>query len=353
MVFCILGDCNRVECHHCFPVKNCREHEICKKDGICDPIFKILVTGCAGFIGSHLCEYLLKNTQHVVYGIDNINDYYDPSIKESNLFILQNYKRFHYVKEDVLETNKIELWKPDIIVHLAASGGVRYSLENPKWYVRNNIEAFVHLLEEAHKNSIKNIIYASSSSVYGYQSDKEKKLSESDVLSTFNSPYAASKFCMEIFAQTYHRLYQMNIVGMRFFTVYGPRGRPDMAPYLFLNKIHAEEPIQKFGDGTTQRDYTYIDDVIRGIMNIIYNIGDLKCEVYNIGNSNPVSLNEMIQTCEQVVQKKAKVEELELQKGDVPFTFANISKAKRHLNYKPITSLFEGLTKMFRSFTKK
>lgn len=368
MTFCVLGDCNQSNCHHCFPVKNCKDHKICIEEGICSPIletllqpcktkeynsksnFKILVTGCAGFIGSHLCEHLLKHTDYVIYGIDNINDYYDRKIKLQNLMLLQKFPKFTFKKDDVLTTSEISKRKPDIIIHLAASAGVRYSLENPKWYVRNNIEAFIHVLEEAKENNIRNVIYASSSSVYGYQSDQDRKFSESEHLNTFNSPYAASKYCMEIFAQTYHRLYSMNIVGMRFFTVYGPRGRPDMAPYKFLKNISKGKVIQKFGDGTTKRDYTYIDDVIEGIIKIMNNVEDLKCTVYNIGNSNPVTLNEMISTCEHVVERKAMVEQMELQKGDVPFTFANISKAENELSYKPKISLREGLRRMFSSF---
>ena len=366
MTFCILGDCNKFSCHHCFPVKNCREHKICIEDGICSPIsekllpsckkssqepyLKILVTGCCGFIGSHLCEYLLTNTEYLVYGVDNINDYYDRRIKLQNLFLLENFPKFTFKRDNVLTTDEISKKKPDIIIHLAASAGVRYSLENPKWYVRNNIEAFIHVLEEAKENNIRNVIYASSSSVYGYQSDQDKKFSESEHLTTFNSPYAASKYCMEIFAQTYHRLYSMNIVGMRFFTVYGPRGRPDMAPYKFLKNISKGQVIQKFGDGNTKRDYTFIDDVIDGIIRIMKNIENLKCTVYNIGNSNPVTLNEMIYTCERVVEQKAIIEEMELQKGDVPYTFADISKAESELSYKPKISLYEGLKRMFRSF---
>ncbi len=364
MYYCLLGDCSQPHCHHCFPVRNCAHHVICKEHGICSPIenvapvedvtktrigANVLVTGCAGFIGSHLCEQLLlHHNQYQVYGIDNINDYYDRKLKLQNLLLLERFPHFTFKKDDVLTTNQISKVKPDIIIHLAASAGVRFSLENPKWYVRNNIEAFVHVLEEARKNNIQNVIYASSSSVYGVQDDK--KFSESEQIQTLNSPYAASKYCMELFAQTYHRLYDMNIIGMRLFTVYGPRGRPDMAPSLFLHRIAEGKKILKFGDGTSKRDYTYVGDVVEAIFNIMENIHQLGCRVYNIGNSHPITLNEMISTCELVVGKSAIVETTQPQKGDVPYTYANIESAQKEISYQPKTSLLDGLKKMFASF---
>ena len=195
---------------------------------------RILVTGCAGFIGSHVSEYLLKRGD-IVLGIDNLNDYYDVSRKMENLEILQKYSNFEFRKEDICETESISQWKPDKICHLASMAGVRYSIQNPKIYVKVNIEGFIHILEEARINNVKQIVYASSSSVYGL--NKKVPFSEEDKIETCNSPYATSKMAMELYAKTYHQLYNLNLIGLRFFTVYGPRGRPDMAPYKFLKAI--------------------------------------------------------------------------------------------------------------------
>ena len=195
---------------------------------------KILVTGCAGFIGSHVSERLLKQG-NIVLGIDNLNDYYDVNKKKENLDILNKYDNFEFRKEDICDTNCISEWKPDKICHLASMAGVRYSIQNPKIYVKVNIEGFIHILEEAIKNNIKDIVYASSSSVYGLNT--KIPFSETDVIETCNSPYASSKMAMELFAKTYTQLYDINCIGLRFFTVYGPRGRPDMAPYKFMKAI--------------------------------------------------------------------------------------------------------------------
>lgn len=352
MYFCMEGDCNQEFCHHCFPIKSCNDHEPCKNQTV-DLVRKkkILITGCAGFIGSHLTEFFLKNTKNEIYGIDNLNNYYDPKMKKRNLSILRKYPNFMFSNDNLLTTNKISLWKPDIIFHLAASAGVSYSVKNPKLYVQNNIEVFVHILEEMQSNGIKDIIYASSSSVYGFQTDKNKKLSETDHLSTFNSAYAASKYSMEVFASTYNRLYDIRSVGIRFFTVYGPRGRPDMAPYKFLTKIKNGEPIQKYGDGSTQRDYTFIGDIIDGIVRIHDRMDNMNCTVYNLGNSCPVSLNNIISTCETITGKTANIEQHPDQKGDVPYTFADITKAQNDLGYEPKTSLEDGLRKMYESLS--
>ena len=307
---------------------------------------KILVTGCAGFIGSHTCEYLLKRGDQVL-GIDNLNDYYDVERKMQNLEMLKKYENFTFRKEDICDTNAISEWKPDKICHLASMAGVRYSIEHPKLYGKVNIEGFIHILEESRKNKVQQIVYASSSSVYGL--NKKVPFSEDDPIATPNSPYASSKMAMELFAKTYHQLYNLNLIGLRFFTVYGPRGRPDMAPYKFLKAIKDGTTFQKYGDGTSSRDYTYINDIVSGVVASLDNKKEIKCEVYNLGNSSPVSLNEFIALCEKVVGKQANYEQIGNQLGDVPHTYADISKAKRDLGYDPKVGLDEGLTNMYKN----
>tara|TARA_Y100001970_G_scaffold140997_1_gene173641 strand:- start:39 stop:971 length:933 start_codon:yes stop_codon:yes gene_type:complete len=306
---------------------------------------KILVTGCAGFIGSHTCEALLKQ-KHTVFGIDNLNNYYDINRKLDNLEVLRKYENFEFRKEDIRDTKIIEEWKPDKICHLASMAGVRYSIEHPKVYVDVNINGFINILEQARKVNVKQIVYASSSSVYGL--NKKVPFSEIDPIVTPNSPYASSKMAMELYAKTYHQLYNLNLIGLRFFTVYGPRGRPDMAPYKFLKAIKEGTKFYKYGDGTSSRDYTYIDDIVSGVVASLYNKNKIKCEVYNLGNSSPVSLNEFIELCEKVVKKKGNYEQIENQLGDVPHTYADISKAKRDLGYEPKVGLIYGLKMAFK-----
>ena len=303
---------------------------------------KILVTGCAGFIGSHVCEALLKKGV-IILGIDNLNDYYDVNIKIRNLNVLRKYDNFTFKKENICYTKSIQEWNPDKICHLASMAGVRNSLDNPLVYSTVNIEGFIHILEEARKYGVKDIVYASSSSVYGL--NKKIPFSEDDPIETPNSPYACSKMAMELYAKTYSQLYDLNLIGLRFFTVYGPRGRPDMAPYKFLNAIKMGKRFQKYGDGSSSRDYTYIDDIVSGVLASLDNKAGVKCEVYNLGNSSPVSLNEFISLCEKAVGKKAYYDEIENQLGDVPHTYANIEKAKRDLGYNPKVKLEEGLKK--------
>jgi len=305
---------------------------------------KILVTGCAGFIGSHVCEYLLKRGD-LVLGIDNINSYYDIKNKYRNLGVLETYSNFEFRKEDIIDTKSISNWKPDKICHLASMAGVRYSIEHPDVYVDVNIKGFINILEESVKNSVKHIVYASSSSVYGL--NKKRPFSEDDKIDSCNSPYAASKMAMELFAKTYHQLYGLSLIGLRFFTVYGPRGRPDMAPYKFLNAIHSGNCFQKYGDGSSSRDYTYIDDIVSGVVASLDNKKSMKCEIYNLGNSTPVTLNKFIELCEKVVGKKALYEQVGNQLGDVPHTCADISKARRDLGYSPQVKLEDGLRRMF------
>ena len=309
---------------------------------------KILVTGCAGFIGSHTCEYLL-NRKETILGIDILNNYYDINKKLKNLEILNKYDNFTFLKEDICDTKCISEFKPDKIIHLASMAGVRYSIENPKIYIKNNIEGFIHILEEAVKNKVTKIVYASSSSVYGL--NKKVPFSESDTIETCNSPYACSKMAMELYAKTYYQLYGIKNVGLRFFTVYGPRGRPDMAPYKFLTAIKDGKEFMKYGDGTSSRDYTYIDDIVQGIVKSL-DI-DIECEVYNLGNSSPVTLNEFIELCEKVTDKKAIYKQIENQLGDVPKTYADISKAKKDLSYNPKINLIEGLNLLYNNINSK
>ena len=361
--FCVMGDCSQLNCHHCYPVVNCScGHEFCKKYGTCEEIFsfsnndknndknincehdkKILVTGCAGFIGSHVCENLLKKKFHV-FGIDILCDYYDVNIKLKHLKILNEYENFYFRKDDICTTKIISEWKPYKIIHLASYAGVRFSIENPKIYEVNNIGGFINIMEEAVKNNVKNVVYASSSSVYGLNS--KLPFSEDDEITSCNSPYACSKLCMEIYGRMYYQLYKIPNIGLRFFTVYGPRGRPDMAPYKFLKAIYTNTPFKKFGDGSTSRDYTYIDDIVDGIISASENKNNIKCNIYNLGNSNPVKLNKFIEICEKITGNNAKYKQYDLQVGDVPHTFADISNAKKDLDYNPKINLEEGLYNM-------
>tara|TARA_B100001248_G_C27352110_1_gene441883 strand:- start:74 stop:1150 length:1077 start_codon:yes stop_codon:yes gene_type:complete len=351
ITWCVLGDCSHPECHHCFPVKNCsKNHPECL-NGTCPEIFrdmelKVLVTGCAGFIGSHVTEHLLKRGNKVL-GIDNLNDYYDPKVKENNLDVLRKYSNFEFRKEDICDTKSISEWKPHKICHLASMAGVRYSIQNPHIYDKVNIGGFIHILEEAVKNKVVQVVYASSSSVYGLNT--KVPFSEDDPIKTCNSPYACSKMAMELYAKTYNQLYDLNTIGLRFFTVYGPRGRPDMAPYKFIKAIMEGNKFQKYGDGSSSRDYTYVDDIVSGVVASIDNKKEVKSEVYNLGNSSPVSLNQFIELCEKVTGKKALFDQIGNQLGDVPHTYADISKAKKDLDYQPKISLEEGLRSLFES----
>ena len=305
---------------------------------------KILVTGCAGFIGSHVCEYLCTNNYQVL-GIDNINNYYDPNIKLLNIELLKKFDNFIFKKEDVTNTQIINEWKPNKIIHLASMAGVRYSIKNPKLYFDVNVNGFINILEQSVINNVESIIYASSSSVYGL--NEKVPFSENDKIETCNSPYACSKISMEQLAKTYYQLYKIKSIGLRFFTVYGPRGRPDMAPYKFLKAILNNKSFDKYGDGSSSRDYTYISDIVQGIINALENKNNIQCEIYNLGNSDPVSLNTFIECCEKVTNKKAIFNQIDNQLGDVPKTYADISKAKKDLNYEPKIKLLDGLKKTY------
>lgn len=305
---------------------------------------KILVTGCAGFIGSHLCEKLLAEHYEVI-GVDNINDYYDINLKNYNLSMLLPEENFTFIKEDICVSQCINKYKPDKVVHLAAMAGVRYSLSNPEVYIKNNIMGTINLLNQSVNSKVKLFVYASSSSVYGLN---DIPFNEDDSLNKMNSHYAVSKKSVEDFCTLYNQLYGLNTIGLRFFTVYGPSGRPDMAPFKFLKNIYEEKEITIYGDGFSMRDYTYIDDIIQGINLSLENKNNDKCEIYNLGNSNPIMLNTFIETCEKVVGKKAIIKYIENQKGDVNITMADITKAKNNLGYEPKIKLEEGIKKTFQ-----
>ena len=313
---------------------------------------KILVTGCCGFIGSHLCEALLQLNDFKLYraikilGIDNMNDYYDPALKQKNLQIIQSvarkfdYDNFIFMQQDIRNTKCITEWKPDIVIHLAAMAGVRYSTQNPTLYSDVNINGFINIIEQCRLVGCR-LIYASSSSVYGL--NKKIPFSEDDPIEQCNSPYAASKLSKETFAKMYSQLYGIETIGLRFFTVYGPRGRPDMAPYIFLDRISKGLPIDKYGNGNSMRDYTYVSDIVDGIISCITFKMNNKSEIFNLGNETPFTLNQFISICEQVTGKDAIINIKENQLGDVPVTYADISKAKKLLNYNPSVKLNVGL----------
>lgn len=307
----------------------------------------ILITGCAGFIGSHLCEYMLTNYPNSnIIGLDNLDPYYSIEKKKDNLKILQNFANFTFLLEDIRTTNCITEFKPELVIHLAALAGVRNSIMEPKRYAEVNIIGLIHLLEQFRNlPNLKNrkFIMASSSSVYG--TNKKAPFSESDNLDNINSPYAASKRAMEIYSQTYSQLYNLNIIALRFFTVYGPRGRPDMAPDKFIKSILEGRKITKYGKGFSFRDYTYISDIIEGIECAI-KVKKEGFEIYNLGNGSPVTLNQFIQTCEKVTGNKAIIKEIEEQEGDVPGTYCCRKKAETELGYKPKIFLEEGLEKV-------
>lgn len=302
----------------------------------------ILVTGVAGFIGSHTAKRLLQEGNRVI-SLDEINDYYSPKWKYENLSELEKNSNFTFKKADIRDLNALEKifteFKFDAIIHLAARAGVRPSIEQPLLYEEVNVKGTLHLLEMARKHNIKQFVFASSSSVYGNQS--QVPFRETDPVNEPISPYAATKKAGEMLCHTYSHLYGINCICLRFFTVYGPNGRPDMAPYIFTKAILEGQKIKKFGNGETRRDYTYIDDIVSGVVASVKL--NRKFEVINLGNSHPVSLNEFISTLEKITGKQMQIEELPIQAGDVEQTFADISKAQNLLGYQPKTSFADGL----------
>ena len=303
---------------------------------------KILVSGCAGFIGSNLVDKLLKNKWRVV-GVDNFNDYYDPKIKRENLIEASKSKYFKLYCADAIDFEQMKQIfsreKPDVVVHLAARAGVRPSLDNPLLYGEVNKLGTLNLLKLSVDFKISKFVFASSSSVYG--KSKIIPFFEDDPCLDIISPYGASKRAAEIFVETFSKVYGLKTVALRLFTVYGPRGRPDMAPALFTNAVREGRAVNQFGDGKTFRDYTFVDDIVEGIEKAIEM--DMNFEIINLGNNNPVSLLEFISVIETALGKKAKVLKVPLRPGDVKKTWANVEKARDLLGWSPKTNISQGI----------
>src|SRR5216110_763194 len=311
---------------------------------------RILVTGGAGFIGSHLAEKLLA-AGHKVVILDDFNDFYDPQIKHANIAGFAKDVAICHV--DLRENESVRTVfrreKIDTIVHLAARAGVRPSIQYPRLYYDTNVIGTLHLLEAARMRGVQRFIFASSSSVYG--ASKTVPFSEEEHLTQTLSPYAATKIAGEFLCSTYSHLYKLRIVALRYFTVYGARQRPDLAIHQFSRKIHAGEPIDQFGDGTTRRDYTYIDDIIHGTMAALKYEGAM-FDVFNLGESQTIQLKDLIAAIETALGKKAKINRLPEQPGDMPLTCADISKARKLLGYNPKTKFEDGLPRFVDWFLR-
>ena len=312
----------------------------------------VLLTGGAGFIGSHLSEALLRRGLQLSV-VDNLDDFYSPAAKRANLEEVRKVGNFEFCELDLCDFDAlrqaISKLRPDTIIHLAARAGVRPSIENPQLYERVNVAGTVNLLEAARQVSVKRFIFGSSSSVYGVTN--RVPFVEDDPCLRPISPYAATKLAGEFFCHTYAHLYGLSTVCLRFFTVYGPRQRPDLAIRKFATLMEAGKPIPVFGDGSMGRDYTFVDDTVAGVLAAVeyqFLPGGTPFDIFNLGNSHPVSLNELIATLERVTGRTAIRDQRELQPGDVPITWANIEKSSRMLGYRPATSLAEGLEKFVR-----
>lgn len=317
----------------------------------------VLVTGAAGFIGYYLSEYLLKEGMQVI-GYDNLNDYYDTKLKDARLDILNKYEGFTFIKDDLADKNRVmsvfEKYRPEIVVNLAAQAGVRYSIINPDAYIESNMIGFFNILEACRAFPVKHLVYASSSSVYG--TNKKVPYSVEDKVDKPVSLYAATKKSNELMAHAYSKLYKIPATGLRFFTVYGPMGRPDMAYFGFTNKMVKGEKIQLFNFGDMKRDFTYVDDIVTGIVNVMRkppaeNEEGALYKVYNIGNNKPENLLYFVETLEKclmkegIIDKPAEKEFLPMQQGDVYQTYADVDGLIKDFNFKPSTSLEEGLSK--------
>jgi UDP-glucuronate 4-epimerase len=315
-------------------------------------IGNIFVTGGAGFIGSHLVERLLAEGNRVVV-LDNFDDFYDPAFKRRNLRRAQEHPRFRLVEGDLRDAALLEnLWqqeKIDVVAHLAARAGVRPSIQNPFLYADVNIQGTLRLMEACRKGGVRRLVFASSSSVYGNNS--KVPFSEEDPVSHPISPYAASKRAAELMCHTYHHLYGLDIACLRFFTVYGPRQRPEMAIHRFTRLIHEGKKISLFGDGRSSRDYTYIDDILEGTLAALSR--EHGFEIYNLGESRTVSLARLVEAIEEQLGKKAVIEYLPAQPGDVDQTYADIRKAREGLGYHPHTDLKEGLARFVRWYLEE
>ena len=321
---------------------------------------KILVSGSVGFIGYHACKLLLDNG-HEVFGIDNLNDYYDINLKDHRLSLLKNYKNFIFYKIDIQDYSSLEsLFKKhkfDYVLHLAAQAGVRYSIENPSIYIQSNISGFLNILESCRHNNIKHLVYASSSSVYGL--NELQPYSENHGVNHPVSLYGATKKSNELMAHSYSELYSLPTTGLRYFTVYGPLGRPDMSPMIFADSILNNKPIKVYNNGKHKRDFTYIDDIVNGTIKILdkipisdnkwsglkpgFSSSSAPWKIYNIGNSHPVELLEYIECLEKYLGKKAIKEMVPFQPGDMESTFADVDALKNIINYEPKTNLDEGI----------
>lgn len=311
-----------------------------------------LVTGAAGFIGFHVSKRLLEEGDRVV-GLDNLNDYYDVSLKQARLRELKKYENFTFVHLDMGDREGMsKLFAEqnlEIVINLAAQAGVRYSLENPHAYVDSNLVGFMNLLEGCRYGKVKHLVFASSSSVYG--ANQKIPFSVEDNVDNPLSIYAATKKANELMAHTYSHLYDLPATGLRFFTVYGPWGRPDMALFLFTKAILEERAIDVFNHGKMQRDFTYVDDVVEGVVRVSQKIPDAdklsgaKYKIYNIGNNKPVELMYMIQTLEKCLGKTAAKNMMPMQLGDVPRTYADVDELMRDVGFKPDTPIEEGIQK--------
>jgi UDP-glucuronate 4-epimerase len=322
----------------------------------------IIVTGSAGFIGFSVCTKLLERGD-VVIGIDNHNDYYDPKIKEARVKILKKHSNYKHYQVDISDQSSLEIifkkYKPNKVINLAAQAGVRYSMENPIVYVKSNILGFANILENCRYYKIEHLVYASTSSVYG--ANTKMPFSEQDSANHPLSVYAASKKSNELMAHTYSHLYKLPTTGLRFFTVYGPWGRPDMALFKFTKAILEEKPIEVFNHGNHTRDFTYIDDIVEGVIRTSDTPSDINSnwdsnnpdpssssapwKIYNIGNNRPIKLMDYIDALEKALSKKAKINFLPLQPGDVPDTYADVTSLQNKFNYKPSTSVLKGVSK--------
>jgi UDP-glucuronate 4-epimerase len=311
----------------------------------------ILITGGAGFIGSNLIDRLLSEGVWRITVVDDFNDFYDPSIKRANIEPLISKSNFRLIEADIRDFHALhEVFNEgqfDCVVHLAARAGVRPSLTEPRLYVETNINGTTNLLELARQHQVKQFVFGSSSSVYG--ENKKVPFSEDDPIFNPISPYAATKAAGELLCHTYSHLYGMRIVCLRFFTVYGARQRPDLAIHKFAKLIDAGKQIPVFGDGTTRRDYTYVDDIISGVRAAI-DYDQSNYEVINLGESRTVELQELISLLENALGKKAQIDRQPKQPGDVPQTFADIAKARRLLNYNPQTQIEDGINKFVAWF---
>ncbi len=320
---------------------------------------KVLVTGAAGFIGFHLTLALLERGDDVV-GIDNLNDYYDPKLKQDRLDVIGTHtksKGFSFFKADIADRNAMaRLFGQhsfDVVVNLAAQAGVRYSLENPNAYVDSNLVGFVNILEGCRHSKVGHLVYASSSSVYGM--NVKQPFSVDDRVDHPISLYAATKKSNELMAHTYSHLFNIPTTGLRFFTVYGPHGRPDMAYYKFTEAIMNGDPIDVYNNGEMKRDFTYIDDIIEGVVRILgkvplceknpYSTAEAPYKLYNIGNNNPVALSSFIESIENSCNRRAVKNFLPIQPGDVPVTYADIGYLVDDVGFKPTTSIEDGLQK--------